>query len=155
MSDLNTSKLKKAKSDATPGKAKTDKLQKNEQGVVLLSGGNPQIAKADGDAPVQAYIAAMPGWKSALGKQLDELIVRMIRRTGSISGGVDAGNKARIRLKVLQPGTRMKHLDYEGFDDATLFDFPAFPGTPYPGKPSVVIFRWTGISWLPAITDLP
>ena len=34
----------------------------------LLSGGNPQIAKADGDAPVQAYIAAMPGWKSDLGR---------------------------------------------------------------------------------------
>jgi len=44
--------------------------------VVLLPGGNPQIAKADGDAPVQAYIAAMPGWKSDLGKRLDALIVR-------------------------------------------------------------------------------
>ena len=43
---------------------------------VLLSGGNPQIAKADGDAPVQAYIAAMPGWKSDLGRRLDEIIVR-------------------------------------------------------------------------------
>ena len=43
---------------------------------VLLSGGNPQIAKADGDAPVQAYIAAMPGWKSKLGRRLDEVIVR-------------------------------------------------------------------------------
>lgn len=46
--------------------------------VVLLSGGNPQIAKADGDAPVQAYIAAMPGWKSGLGKQLDALIVGIV-----------------------------------------------------------------------------
>ena len=46
--------------------------------VVLLSGGNPQIAKADGDAPVQAYIAAMPGWKSDLGKRLDALIVRTV-----------------------------------------------------------------------------
>ena len=43
--------------------------------VKLLSGGNPQIAKADGDAPVQAYIAAMPGWKRDLGKRLDALIV--------------------------------------------------------------------------------
>ena len=42
----------------------------------LLSGGNPQIAKADGDAPVQAYIAAMPEWKSDLGRRLDDLIVR-------------------------------------------------------------------------------
>ena len=45
---------------------------------VLLSGGNPQIAKADGDAPVQAYIAAMPGWKSELGRRLDDLIVRTV-----------------------------------------------------------------------------
>ena len=44
--------------------------------VVLLSGGNPQIAKADGDAPVQAYIQAMPGWKSGLGRRLDDLIAR-------------------------------------------------------------------------------
>ena len=41
----------------------------------LLSGGNPQIAKADGDAPVQAYIAAMPGWKRDVGRRLDSLIV--------------------------------------------------------------------------------
>jgi hypothetical protein len=46
--------------------------------VKLLSGGNPQIAKADGDAPVQAYIAAMPGWKRAIGKRLDALIVRSV-----------------------------------------------------------------------------
>ena len=46
--------------------------------VVLLSGGNPQIAKADGDAPVQAYIAAMPGWKSDVGRRLDDLIVRTV-----------------------------------------------------------------------------
>jgi len=44
----------------------------------LLAGGNPQIAKADGDAPVQAYIAAMPGWKSDVGRSLDALIVRTI-----------------------------------------------------------------------------
>lgn len=46
--------------------------------VVLLSGGNPQIAKADGDAPVQAYIAAMPDWKSDLGRRLDALIARNV-----------------------------------------------------------------------------
>ena len=45
---------------------------------VLLAGGNPQIAKADGDAPVQAYIAAMPGWKSGVGRRLDELIMRTV-----------------------------------------------------------------------------
>lgn len=40
----------------------------------LLSGGNPQIPKGDGDGPVQAYIAAMPGWKQAVGRELDALI---------------------------------------------------------------------------------
>jgi hypothetical protein len=50
--------------------------------VVLLSGGNPQIAKADGDAPVQAYIAAMPGWKRDIGKRLDALIVRNVPNVG-------------------------------------------------------------------------
>jgi hypothetical protein len=44
----------------------------------LLSGGNPQIAKGYGDAPVQAYIAAMPGWKQGVGRRLDALIVRAI-----------------------------------------------------------------------------
>ena len=48
--------------------------------LVLLSGGNPQIAKADGDAPVQAYIAAMPGWKGDVGRRLDSLI------TGAVPG---------------------------------------------------------------------
>jgi len=45
---------------------------------VLLSGGNPQIAKGDGDARVQAYIAAMPGWKSDVGRRLDAIIVRAV-----------------------------------------------------------------------------
>jgi hypothetical protein len=52
--------------DASPAKPK------------LLAGGNPQIAKADGDAPVQAYIAAMPGWKRQAGRDLDALIVRTV-----------------------------------------------------------------------------
>jgi hypothetical protein len=47
-------------------------------GPVLLTGGNPQIAKGDGDAPVQAYIAAMPGWKREVGRRLDALIVRTV-----------------------------------------------------------------------------
>ena len=46
--------------------------------ATLLSGGNPQIAKADGDGPVQAYIAAMPDWKSGVGRRLDTLIVRNV-----------------------------------------------------------------------------
>ena len=56
-------------------KAKRGTKTKN---VVLLSGGNPQIAKADGDAPVQAYIAAMPGWKRDAGKRLDALVARYV-----------------------------------------------------------------------------
>ena len=58
--------------------AKKAASKRNDGKVVLLSGGNPQIAKADGDAPVQAYIAAMPGWKSELGRRIDDLIVRTV-----------------------------------------------------------------------------
>src|SRR5687768_3477867 len=46
--------------------------------VVLLAGGNPQIAKADGDAPVQAYISAVPGWKREVVRRLDELIIKAV-----------------------------------------------------------------------------
>ena len=58
--------VKKPMSAAKPGE------------VVLLSSGNPQIAKGDGDGPVQAYIAAMPDWKRAAGEQLDALIVKAV-----------------------------------------------------------------------------
>ena len=71
----------KAGAKAKPGasEAKPIKVREGEKvPVVLLSGGNPRIAKADGDAPVQAYIAAMPGWKRDLGKRLDALIVQSV-----------------------------------------------------------------------------
>ena len=45
---------------------------------ILLSGGNPQIPKGEGDGPVQAYVAAMPGWKSAVGRRLDALAARTV-----------------------------------------------------------------------------
>jgi hypothetical protein len=68
----------KAGAKAKPGasKSKPIKPRQGEKVAVLLSGGNPRIAKAEGDAPVQAYIAGMPGWKRELGKRLDALIVR-------------------------------------------------------------------------------
>ena len=53
-------------------------VKKKAAKPTLLAGGNPQIAKADGDAPVQAYIAAMPGWKRDVGRRLDALIVRTV-----------------------------------------------------------------------------
>jgi len=51
---------------------------KNKDKPRLLSGGNPQIAKGEGDAPVQAFIAAMPGWKRDVGRRLDKLIARTV-----------------------------------------------------------------------------
>lgn len=51
---------------------------KKARGAKLLSGGNPQIAKADGDAPVQAYIRALPGWKRELAGRVDTLIVAAV-----------------------------------------------------------------------------
>ena len=60
-------------------KGLTDTASENASGgPVLLSGGNPQIPKGDGDPPVQAYIAAMPGWKRDLGRRLDNLIVGVV-----------------------------------------------------------------------------
>lgn len=63
---------------SAPKAKSSQKTDAKTKPVKLLTGGNPQIAKADGDAPVQAYIAAMPGWKSDLGKRLDSLIVRAV-----------------------------------------------------------------------------
>jgi hypothetical protein len=66
--------VKVAKPRKTAPKSQPRKVAK----PALLAGGNPQIAKADGDAPVQAYIAAMPGWKRDVGRRLDGLIVRTV-----------------------------------------------------------------------------
>ncbi len=62
---------KTSRTEASTGKRAGD-------GPVLLAGGNPQIPKGDGDAPVQVYIEAMPGWKSDVGRRLDEIIVRTV-----------------------------------------------------------------------------
>ena len=71
--------LIKAAAERNSSKATKPKpTAKKATSVKLLSGGNPQIAKADGDSPVQEYIAAMPGWKSDLGNQLDALITRTL-----------------------------------------------------------------------------
>lgn len=67
----------RSSSPSRPGaRAGARQGRRGKKAVVLLSGGNPQIAKADGDAPVQAYLAALPGWKRALGQRLDAVIVR-------------------------------------------------------------------------------
>ena len=60
-----------------PGPPPAAPKRKNAK-VRLLSGGNPQIAKADGAAPVRAYLAAMPGWKRAVGRRLDALVARHV-----------------------------------------------------------------------------
>jgi hypothetical protein len=66
------------KAAATRVAGKAAKPRKAAAKPTLLAGGNPQIAKAEGDAPVQAYIAAMPGWKRDVGRRLDALIVRTV-----------------------------------------------------------------------------
>jgi hypothetical protein len=58
--------------------AKKAAAKRGDAKPTLLSGGNPQIPKGDGDAPVQAYVAAMPGWKRDVGRHLDALIVRTV-----------------------------------------------------------------------------
>ena len=61
-----------------PSRAVRSKPAATSGRVQLLSGGNPRIAKADGDAPVKAYIARMPGWKRGVGRRLDALVVRTV-----------------------------------------------------------------------------
>ena len=65
-------------SDTSPKVAKKVPAKQGATKPVLLSGGNPQIARGDGDASVQAYIAAMPSWKRDVGRRLDTLIVRTV-----------------------------------------------------------------------------
>lgn len=81
---INAAKSKsppKAGARGKPGVRETQpsEAQKSKKvAVAHLAGGNPRVAKADGDAPVQAYVAAMPGWKRDLGERLDALIVRNV-----------------------------------------------------------------------------
>ena len=63
---------------ATPRKTVPKSQSRKAAKPTLLAGGNPQIVKAEGDAPVQAYIAAMPGWKRDVGRRLDALIMRTV-----------------------------------------------------------------------------
>jgi hypothetical protein len=65
-------------SKKTTESAKSPAETQDKPKPILLAGGNPQIAKAYGDAPVQAYIAAMPGWKSELGRRLDTIIAQAV-----------------------------------------------------------------------------
>jgi hypothetical protein len=76
------SKAKSKTAAAGKSRRSTATTRKNSRAnkPVLLSGGNPQIAKGDGDEPVQAYISAMPGWKTQTGSRLDALIMRTVPR---------------------------------------------------------------------------
>jgi len=73
---------KRVAAEAKPRKAMPKRAKSNGSAAgaqpVLLSGGNPQIAKGYGNAPVQAYITAMPGWKGEIGRRLDALVTRAV-----------------------------------------------------------------------------
>src|SRR5687767_11242013 len=66
-----------ASKSRSPSKA-GPKARPGARGAAVLAGGNPQIAKAEGEAPVRAYIAAMPGWQRDIGRRLDALIGRKV-----------------------------------------------------------------------------
>jgi hypothetical protein len=107
--------------------------------VKLLSGGNPQIPKGDGDAPVQAYIKAMPGWKSAVGRRLDVLIaahlpnVQKAVRWNSPFYGME-GQGWLVSLHVLT-----RHVQVHFFCGASLDPVP-------PGKGKDPNARWLNIA---------
>src|SRR4051795_11337494 len=77
-SDASKKPPKPSKKPAKPSQKPVKAANKGAAAPALLAGGNPQIAKGDGDGPVQAYIEAMPGWKREVGRRLDELIARTV-----------------------------------------------------------------------------
>ncbi|GGX48805.1 DUF1801 domain-containing protein [Saccharospirillum salsuginis] len=111
---------------------------------VLLSGGNPQIPKADGDAPVQDYIAAMPGWKHDAGRFLDELIesavpnVKKAVRWNSPFYGIEGNGwflsyhcfNKYIKVTFLR-GTSLDPLPPVGSKDPNTRYFHIFENEPY------------------------
>jgi hypothetical protein len=89
------------------------KTSRKSAKVTLLAGGNPQIAKADGDAPVQAYIAAMPGWKRDVGRRLDALIVRTVPGVQTFTNYVKVAFFRGASLRPVPPGqSRQKEVRY-------------------------------------------
>jgi hypothetical protein len=78
MSLQRSNKKTKTQRSTKSGKPPRPERKATAKKPALLSGGNPQIAKGYGDAPVKAYIAAMPGWKKAIGRRLDALIARTV-----------------------------------------------------------------------------
>jgi hypothetical protein len=105
----------------------------------LLTGGNPQIAKGDGDAPVQTYIAAMPGWKSDVGRRLDGLITSQLPnvhkavRWNSPFYGIE-GNGWLVSFHVLS-----RHVQLNFFCGSSLDPVP-------PGKGKDPHARWINIA---------
>ena len=146
-------RAKATKSRNAMAKSSARKPTKAAKPVVkLLSGGNPQIAKGYGDAPVRAYIAAMPGWKSEVGRRLDALIERTVPgvskavKWNSPFYGIEEGNWflgihcfnkyikvaffRGVSLRPLPPGTskqkEVRYLDVhenDPLDEAQLADW--------------------------------
>ena len=106
--------------------------------VKLLSGGNPQIPKGDGDAPVQAYVSAMPGWKNSVGRRIDALItlhlphVQKAVRWNSPFYGIE-GNGWLVSIHVLT-----RHVQVNFFCGSSLDPVP-------PGKGKDPYARWLNI----------
>jgi hypothetical protein len=73
-----TKRAERLAADARRSRAPADERRRGAAKPKLLAGGNPQIAKADGDTPVQAYIEAMPGWKREVGRRVDALVARNV-----------------------------------------------------------------------------
>lgn len=103
----------------------------------LLSGGNPQIAKADGDAPVQAYLAALPGWKSAVGRRLDALI------TAAVPGVRKAVKWNSPFYGVEGRGWFMSFHAFAGYLKVTFFRGTSLQPAPAGGK--AVEARWIDV----------
>ncbi len=85
----------------------------------------------------------------------EELIVRNIRRTKFIDGGIDQSNKASLTLHVMVPDSLELDPDYFGFGQVDAYTIPSFATHLAFFGPAIVIFRWSGASWLPILEHVP
>lgn len=115
-------------------------------GPKLLSGGNPQIPKGDGDAPVQAYIAAMPGWKQAVGRRIDAVV------TSALPGVAKAVKWNSPFYGVASPVWFLSFHCFSRYVKVTFFDGAAFDPPP-PEKSKYERVRYVHIHEGDAIDD--
>jgi len=112
-------------------------MRKRSKPVKLLTGGNPQIAKANGDAPVQTYIAAMPGWKHAVGLRLDTLVARTVPgvrkavKEGGCTRAIVVAHNAAFDHQFIMSGANRNSIKRNPFHPFSFIDTASLAAVAY------------------------